>query len=239
MNELAQHLAQTLQHLLQISSLLAFPIVLFAGILTGFTPCVYPILPVTIGFIGGQSRGSRSRAFLLSVFYVLGMAIAYSVLGAAAALSGKLFGQIASSPLMYFLIGNMCFLMGMSMLGIFTLRMPSFLSRLGPKKTQEGFAGSFIVGVFSGLVVSPCTAPVLFVLLGYVGVTGNIIFGFSLLFTYAVGMGLLMLVAGTFAGFLSALPKSGMWMQKVEKIFGWILIAAGEYFIYRAGILSV
>jgi thiol:disulfide interchange protein DsbD len=204
-----------------------------------FTPCVYPVIPITIGFIGARSGGARGRGFLLSVVYVLGMAVTYTALGGVAALSGKLFGQMQTNPWIYVIMANICLVMGLSMLGMLTLpiRIPQFVSRLQPRGSPRGLVGSFLIGAASGLVMGPCTAPVLAVLLGYVATRQDLFYATSLLFVFSVGMGTLLILLGTFAGLLANLPKSGSWMTKISRLFGWLMIAAGQYFLIQAGML--
>jgi thiol:disulfide interchange protein DsbD len=220
---------------------LAFLAVFAGGVLVSFTACVYPVVPITIAFIGARSAGSRTRGFFLSLVYVLGMALTYTALGGIAALSGKLFGQLQTNPWTYFVMANICILMGLAMLEVFILpvRTPAFIARLQPRGKTRGLAGSLAVGAASGLVLGPCTAPVLAVLLSYVATRQHLLFGMSLLFVFALGMGVLLVVVGTFAGLLASLPKSGVWMARVNRLFGWILIGAGEYFLIVAGQLWI
>ena len=226
---------------LQGSVPLSLLAVYLAGVLISFTPCVYPVIPITLAYIGARGRGSKWRGFVLSLIYVAGMAVTYTILGAVAALSGKLFGQIQSHPWTYFLIGNLCVLMGLSMLGVFTfnVRTPGFITREPPRKRGKGVVGSFLVGAASGLVIGPCTAPALAVILGYAATRENVAYAASLMFVFAFGMGTLLILVGTFAGLLAAIPRSGPWMVRVNRIFGWILLGAGEYFLINAGILWV
>jgi thiol:disulfide interchange protein DsbD len=193
------------------------------------------VIPINVAYIGGQSSGSKLKGFVLSLFYVLGMALAYTFLGCFAALTGRLFGQIQTNPWTYFIVGNVCIILGLSMFDIFSLPLPRFLNRFQPKEKKKGLLGSFVVGIASGFVLGPCTAPILAVLLSYVATKQNIFFGMSLLFVFAFGMGTLLIILGSFAGFLTNLPKAGMWMIRIKKIFGWILIGIGEYFLITAG----
>lgn len=232
-------LSNALQGYLASGSLLAYAAVFTGGVLIGFTPCVYPVLPITVGYIGSRSQGRRGRAFFLGVAYAVGMAATYAVLGSAAVLSGSVFGGGAASPLANFLVGNVCILMALSLFDLFHLPTPSFLSRSGETKSRGGIAGAFLVGATSGLVVGPCTAPVLGSLLFYVGTRQDVAFGASLLFVFALGMGTLPVIAGTFAGLLASLPKSGPWMERIRKGFGIFLILVGEYFLVEAGRLLV
>lgn len=230
---------QGLSVYLQESFILACLAVYLGGVLVSFTPCVYPVLPITIAFIGARGGGSRGRGFLLSVIYVLGMAVTYTALGGIAALSGKLFGQMQTNPWIYFVMANLCLLMGLSMLDVFMLpvRIPQFITRIQPRERSKGFVSSFLIGAASGLVMGPCTAPVLAVLLGYVATRQDLFYAMSLLFIFSFGMGTLLIILGTFAGLLANLPKSGRWMTRVGHLFGWLMIAAGEYFLIQAGIM--
>lgn len=234
-----QNLLSSFGSYLQAGSALAYAAVFIGGILISFTPCIYPVLPITVGYIGGRSGGSRRTGFLLSLSYVLGMAITYAALGTVAGLTGRVFGQAAVSPLVNIAVGNICLLMALSMFDVFHLPVPAFLQGVSAGKRRSGIVGAFAVGMASGLVVGPCTAPVLGALLVYVGTTQNVLFGTSLLFVFALGMGSFLLVLGTFTGLLANLPKSGKWTEAVKKGFGFILILAGEFFLLEAGKLLV
>lgn len=226
---------------LQGSFLLSYLAVYLGGVLVSFTPCVYPVIPITIAFIGSHGSGSRGRGFILSLTYVLGMAVTYTLLGTIAALSGTLFGQIQSNFWTQFFIGNICILMGLSMMDAFVLpiRTPDFIARVQSRKRTAGMAGSFLVGAASGLVVGSCTAPTLAVVLNYAATRQNIAFAASLMFVFAIGMGALLILVGTFAGFLAGIPRSGRWMVRISHAFGWILLGTGEYFLINAGMLWV
>jgi thiol:disulfide interchange protein DsbD len=173
------------------------------------------------------------------VFYVTGMAVTYAALGAVAALSGRLFGQMQTTPLVYFIMANICLIMGLSMLDVFKISIPlpqKILKYSGGGK--KGFITSFLLGAASGFVIGPCTAPALGVLLGFVALQTNVWMGVGLLFVFAFGMGTLLILVGTFAGFLSSLPRSGVWMTYITRVFGIILIGAAEFFLYTAGTLA-
>ncbi|MBL7069287.1 MAG: sulfite exporter TauE/SafE family protein [Candidatus Omnitrophica bacterium] len=235
-------LFESLRLYLESGNAAAYLIALAAGILTSFTPCVYPIIPITIGYIGANSAGNRLKGFVLSLSYVIGIAVTYSILGGAAALTGKIFGQASTSPITYLIIANVCIILGISMLGVFNLRLPSFLTniRFGAQdKKGHGILPAFAIGLVSGLVMGPCTAPVLAVILTYVAARQNVIYGISILFTFALGLGFLLIVLGTFTGLLVSMPKAGPWLEKIKKGFGWILILVGEYFLFMAGRLSI
>ncbi len=234
-----QNFLDGLEAYLQGAPLLAFLAAYLGGFLVSLTPCVYPVIPITVAYIGGQSGGSRGKALLLSLAYVLGMAVTYTALGSIAALTGTLFGSVQSSPWTYLVVGNLFFLLGLSMLDVFALPLPRFLSGGGGAQGRGGFAGAFLVGAASGFVLGPCTAPVMAVLLGYVASEGNVVLGTSLLFVFALGMGTLQLLVGTFSGLLAGLPAAGAWMVRIKQFFGWVLIAMGEYFVFTAGTLWI
>jgi thiol:disulfide interchange protein DsbD len=194
------------------------------------------MIPITVGVIGGMSGGSRIKALVLSAFYVLGLAVTYSILGAVAALTGTFFGQVASNPWVNLVVGVVIMLLGLAMLGFWEIRVPSaLLPRAGGGGATGGWVGAFAVGATSGFVAAPCTAPALGAVLAYVATKQNVLFGTSLLFTFALGMGSLLVVVGTFAGVVRSLPKAGAWMERVRAAFGWLMIGVGLYFVFHAG----
>lgn len=230
---------QTVSLYLADNSLLVLPAVYLGGVIVSFTPCVYPVAPLTVAFIGAHSAGSRWKGLRLSLFYVLGMALTYTVLGGVAALSGQFFGKVQSNPWSYFLLANVFIIMGLSILGALSipLRTPEVIARLQHGEKKHGALGSFIVGLLSGLVVGPCTVPVLAVLLSYVATRQSAVFGMSLLFVFSLGMGTLLILLGTFAGLLTSLPRSGFWMVRINRFSGWLLLGIGEYLLIKAGML--
>jgi len=213
-------------------------LVFMGGVLTSFTPCVYPVIPIIVGYIGSSREKSRLRAFLLSLSYVIGMAITFSALGVFAALSGSAFGEVQSSPVAHIVVGNIIILLGLSLLGVFSLPVPGFL-RKGQTKARRGLLGAAGMGFVSGFVTAPCTAAVLGAILSYVWFTRDVLLGAIALFSFALGLGTLLILVGTFTGFLAALPRSGRWMERIEKAFGWVMLALGEYFIIKGGKLLV
>jgi thiol:disulfide interchange protein DsbD len=235
-----ENLLSNLAAYAQGTPVVAFIAVFCGGILVSLTPCVYPVIPITVSYIGASSAGSRGKAFLFSLCYVVGMAITYAALGAFAALTGSLFGTISTSPIVYFIVGNICLLLGLSMLGVFELPMPGFLQRQkAPLAKGKGIIPSLLIGMASGLVVGPCTAPPLAVILAYVATKQNLLFGMALLFVFALGMGLLLILLGTFTGLLTSLPRAGTWLERIKKVFGWMLLLVGEYFLITMGKLLI
>ena len=222
---------------LQASILMAFVAAFLGGVLTSFTPCVYPMIPITAGYVGSRNLGgSKFKGFVLSLSYVLGMAITYSLLGLFAAATGKFFGEVSTNPWAYFIVANLIIVMGLGMMDIFTI--PSFVPRAASSE-RSGIAGAIIIGMASGFVAAPCTAPVLGVMLTYVATTKNLLLGGSLLFVFSFGMGLLLILVGTFSGLMASLPRSGEWMVKMKKGMGLFMIGVGEYFLIKMGELML
>jgi len=210
----------------------AFMVAFLGGILASFTPCVYPVIPITIGYIGGASAGKPLRGLWLSFIFALGIAIVYSTLGLFAAATGTLFGSISGSPVVNIVIAVVFGLMGISMLGAFDIALPSALqTSLVGGSTKKGLFGPLLLGMASGLVMAPCVGPVIVALLAWVAQTGDLFYGWALLFAFSLGLGLLFLVIGTFAGAIQALPRAGSWMEVVKKGFGWVLLAGALYML--------
>jgi thiol:disulfide interchange protein DsbD len=205
-----------------------------AGVLVSFTPCVYPVIPLTVAVIGGQEKVSGARGFVLSMFFVLGLALTYTILGFVAALTGKLFGSIQTHPLTMGGLGILFVIMGLAMMEVFQLSLDRFVPRGLSAGNRKGILGSFLVGATSGLVLGPCTTPVLAVVLGVVATKQNMLFGGSLLFVFSLGMGSLLMLVGTFTGLIASMPKSGAWMNAVKKFSGIVMLAVGAYFLYSA-----
>lgn len=200
------------------------------GILISFTPCVYPLIPISAGYIGINSAGSRLRGFTLSLFYVTGVAVTYSLLGILASLTGTLFGSISTSPKAYLFVGIVIIIFGLSMSDLFTIRLPNIVKL--PVLKKGNYLSTFLLGLSSGLIATPCLTPVLYSILLYLATKKNILYGATLLFSFAYGMGLLLVIIGTFSAILVNLPKSGKWLNFIKKLFSFILIAMGIYFIY-------
>jgi thiol:disulfide interchange protein DsbD len=203
--------------------------VFLGGIALSFTPCVYPLIPVTAGYIGINSGSSRFKGLLLSLVYVTGLAVTYSALGVIAALTGRMFGSISSHPATLITVGVIFILFGLSMLKVFVFYLPTIV-RMSHIRIK-GYFSVFLLGLASGLIASPCVVPALVAILVYLGTTKNILYGATLLFMFAFGMGLTLILAGTFSAILMNFPKSGKWMLYVEKICACVLIGFGVYFI--------
>jgi thioredoxin:protein disulfide reductase len=212
----------------------AFVLVFLAGILTSFTPCIFPMIPITMSILGHDAeKNSRSENILKSVFYVLGISVTYSILGVIAAMTGSLFGNALSNK--YILSGMVLLfvVMAFGMWGFFDLQMPAFIRNKfgGSQSGKKNYLGIFITGLFAGIVASPCVGPVLVSILSYVSTTQNPFLGFGLLFTYALGLGLIFIMIGLFSQFLKLLPRSGTWMNIVKFVMGFLMICMAMYYL--------
>ncbi|MFA4842218.1 MAG: cytochrome c biogenesis protein CcdA [Candidatus Omnitrophota bacterium] len=199
------------------------------GVLVSFTPCTYPLIPVSAGFIGVRAAGSRLRGFSLSLVYVTGVAVTYSILGILASLTGKLFGAISAHPFTYIFVGIVIIIFSLSMMGVFTFRVPHFFN--APQHKKGSYFSTFVLGLSSGLIIGPCLTPVLGAILVYLTTKTNIVYGSTLLFAFAYGMGLPLILIGTFSSVLLSLPKAGKWLDYIKKATGLILLLTGLYFI--------
>ena len=203
-------------------SLFAFAVAFAGGVLTSLTPCVYPLIPITVSIFGARSSRSRGQAVALSLLYVLGIAVTYSALGATAALTGKAFGTAMQSPWLVGLVAAVFAAMAASMFGAFELSLPaSWQARLAGVG-GAGYAGALGMGLVAGLVAAPCTGPVLAAALAFVATKGSVVFGVAVMFVYALGIGLLFFVLGATS---VSLPKGGPWMEVVKSAFGVALLA--------------
>ena len=210
-------------------SILAYALVFVGGVLTSLTPCVYPLIPITLSIFGARGeRVSRGRAVALASVYVAGIGVMYTALGVGVALTGRAFGSFMGSPYVIVPIAVLFVIMAASMFGAFELHLPMGLQARLSQIGGAGWSGAFFMGLVGGIIAAPCTGPVLASLLAYVATTRSVLFGGSLLFTYALGMGLLFFVLAASA---ASLPKSGAWMEAVKSIFGVVMLLAADYFL--------
>lgn len=221
-----------IEHVVAVYPLIAFGVVFLAGVLSSASPCVLATIPLVVGFVGGYADGDRSKAFRYSLAFVLGLSLTFTAFGAAAGLFGTMFGTLGGR--WYIAAGIVALVMGGQLMGLYELRLPI---QFDYKPKQGGMVGSFLLGLFFGVVSSPCATPVLVVLLTVVATKGEVLYGVALLFTYAIGHCLLMLAAGTFTGFVESLVKAkgivnfSLWTKR----FGGLIVAlVGIYLIWGA-----
>jgi thioredoxin:protein disulfide reductase len=212
--------------------LLTFALVFLGGLALNLTPCVYPMIPITISIFGAQGGGT-ARSLKLAAFYVLGMAITYSALGTVAALTGSMLGSALQNPLVLVFIALVMIGLSLSMFGLYDIAIPQSLSRLAGG-TRQGALGSTLMGLTVGIIAAPCIGPFVLGLLTYVGSTGNPLLGFSLFFVLALGLGVPFLFLATASGSIASLPRSGSWMVWVKKVFGFVLVGMAIYFLTRS-----
>lgn len=208
------------------------------GLLLSFTPCVLPMIPILSGIIIGdkkthQHETSRLHSFNLSLAYVLGIALSYTLAGIAAGLSGQLLSNALQSPLMLTLTALIFVVLSFSMFGFYELRLPQFIEERMVNTTNKlkggQFLGVFIMGVISALIVSPCVAAPLAGTLIYISQTKDVLLGGVALFSLSIGMGVPLLLIGASAGHV--LPKAGNWMTAVRNAFGVLMLAVAIYLI--------
>lgn len=207
-------------------------IVFWSGVIVSFTPCVYPVLPLTAGYIAGANTdGTRWMGFLLSLLYVLGLAVTYSALGMLAALTGQAFGQFQNHPAVFFVVAAVLVAFGLILLDI--IRIPALGVVVHHKIKPKNIWTVFLFGAASGLVIGPCTAPILGALLVYAGSKQNIFHAGSLLFVFSYGVGASLILVGTFSGLLSSLPKSGKWLLRIKHLSGLALLVISVLALWK------
>jgi thiol:disulfide interchange protein len=223
---------------------LALPALFAGGVLTSLTPCIYPMIPITAAIVGGQSSGeqagSRLRPVLLTLTYVVGLAMVYSALGVFAGLTGTLFGTVSTNPWLYFAMANVLILAGLGMLDVLPIRLPAGITqRAATMGTAGRFSGAFAMGAMSGLVAAPCSAPVMAGVLTWVAVTKSVTLGFLYLLTFSLGMSTLLVIVGLSSGSLARLPRAGAWMVTVKKLFAIVMFGVAEYYLIKMGQLLI
>src|SRR5262252_4112836 len=207
----------------------AYAAVFVGGLLTALTPCVYPLIPITVSIFGAKQAKRRLEAAALSTMYVLGIAATYTVLGVIAAITGHAFGAgVSGNPWIIVPIALVFVVFAVSMFGAFELNLPPSLQARLSQVGGKGYGGALAMGLVAGLIAAPCTGPVLGSVLAYVGARQSVLLGGTLLFVYALGMGLPFFIIGTFA---IALPKSGAWMEAVKSVFGIAMLVVALYFL--------
>jgi cytochrome c-type biogenesis protein len=238
-----------LSSLLTNNPALALPLLFAGGVLTSLTPCVYPMIPITVAIVGGNSvadraagdtKPSRLRPLLLTLTYVFGLALVYAALGLLAGMTGTLFGSVSTNPWLYFGMANLLLLAALAMLDVVPIRVPqALLARASTSGTAGRFSGAFLMGGMSGLVAAPCSAPVMAAVLTWVATTRSAGLGFLYLFVFSLGMCTLLVLIGLSSGILARLPRAGVWMLWVKRAFAILMIAVAEYYLMKMGQLII
>jgi cytochrome c-type biogenesis protein len=253
------HLASSLENLLKSGSLggaiLALGLAYCGGILSSLTPCIYPMIPITIGVVGGIQNHSQSAnrrgVFLRGIAYVSGMAIIYAFLGVLAGITGQVFGSFTNTAHWYLGLAIVMTFASLMMMDIIPFDPQAWLDRMkraiGPSKNsktklnadavdQEAtLIGAFVLGASSGFIAAPCTTPVLTAILGFIAQTQSVLLGLGLMIAFALGLGTILLAIAFFAGSFQKLPRAGAWMHKIKIGSGILILLFAEYLIYKAG----
>ena len=236
----------TLRDTLSGNPALAIPLVFAGGVLTSLTPCIYPMIPITAAIVGGAQAqagapgAARWRPLGLTLTYVVGLALVYSMLGLFAGLTGTLFGTVSTNPWLYFLMANVLILAALAMLDVLPVRVPAaLLSRASTAGTAGRYSGALVMGALSGLVAAPCSAPVMAAVLTWVSTTHSAALGFVYLFVFSLGMCTLLVVVGLSSGTLTRLPRAGVWMVWVKRVFALVMLAVAEYYLVKGGQLLI
>jgi thiol:disulfide interchange protein DsbD len=200
------------------------------GLALNLTPCVYPLIPITVSYFGGRNQELRASTIMHGMFYILGLALMNSLLGLMAALSGGMLGAILQRPLVLIFVAAVMTALGLSFFGFWEFRIPAALTKLA-SKTYGGYFGTFFMGLTLGIVAAPCLGPFILALLTHVGQKGDPLLGFLYFFVLSLGLGIPLSLLAIFSGALNKLPRSGDWMLWVRKFMGWVLMGMAAYII--------
>jgi thiol:disulfide interchange protein DsbD len=208
-----------------------------AGVATSLTPCVYPMIPITAGILGGTAAQGRSRGrtALLTACYVVGLATVYATLGLIAGLSGTLFGTISANPWAFFTFGVLLQVAGLAMLDVIPVNAPARLLAWAGRLGGDSPGTVFLLGATSGLVAAPCGAPAFAAVLTFVAGTQSAVWGFAYLFVFSLGMTALLVVVGLSAGTMAAMPRAGRWTLAVKRLGGALILAMSAYYFFKMG----
>ena len=205
-------------------------LVFLGGLALNLTPCVYPLIPITVGYFGGQSEGSTTKLFFMGILFILGLAVTYSAIGVITSLTGAIFGALLQNPIVILIVVAIMLALSLSMFGVYEFKLPdSLVNKAGGAKA--GLYGAFFMGLTMGIVAAPCIGPFVLGLVTYVATKQDLFFGFLLFFVLAVGLGTPYLFLAIFSGKIKKLPRAGEWMDAVKHIFGFILVGMALYFL--------
>jgi thiol:disulfide interchange protein DsbD len=224
-------ISESMQH----RPLIAVPLLFAAGVVTSTNPCIWPMIPITIGTITGMGTQSRRRTIALTLSYVAGLAMFYAILGLIAGLTGSLFGTIGSNRWSRLVIANLLLLFALVMLDVIPVRLPARLATWAGGLGGGSYPAVFLLGATSGIVAAPCGAPAFAVVLTWVGATHNAVLGFVYLFVFSLGMTAVLMIVGIFSGALAKLPRPGAWMIWIKKAAGVVLLLMAQYYFVKAG----
>ena len=204
--------------------------IFLGGMALNLTPCVYPLIPITVSYFGGRSGQGRGTLLAHGFFYVTGLAITNSALGVAAAMTGGLMGALLQNPWVLVGVAAVLLVFASSLFGFWELRLPVGLTRAA-SRNYAGYFGTFFMGITLGVVAAPCIGPFVLGLLTWVASTADPVFGFTIFFTLSLGLGLPLFALAMFSGRLEKMPRAGEWMNWVRKVMGWVLVGMAAYFL--------
>ena len=208
-----------------------FFLVLFAGLLTALSPCVYPLIPITLGILGTRKYNDHWHGFLISATYVAGIVTLYTALGTIFASLGWVMGGVFQSPWVMSGIIILFIILALEMFGAYEIRLPASLSNSLNQVGGRGYKGAFLMGLVAGLIAAPCTGPVSAFILTMIAQNQNVALGSGLMAVYAIGIGLPFLLLGSFSAAISKMPKSGPWMETVKSFFGLAMLVGALYYL--------
>jgi len=225
---------------LQQHPLAALAALFGAGLLTSLSPCIFPMIPITVGIItgsggAGASTQPKSRVVGRTLTYVLGLALFYAIMGLVAGLTGTLFGTIASNPWVRFVVANLLVLFALALLDVFPVNAPQRLAAWAAGLSGGSYPAVFLLGATSGIVAAPCGAPAFAAVLTWVAATRSGLLGFVYLFIFSLGMTAVLAAVGIFSGLLTVLPKPGPWMVWIKRLAAVVLLLVAEYYLVEVG----
>lgn len=209
-----------------------------AGLLTSFSPCIFPMIPITAGIISGSGTAAdapRRRVVWRTLTYVLGLALFYAIMGLVAGLTGTLFGTVASNPWVRFAVANLLVLFALALLDVFPVNAPLRLATWAGGLSGGSYPAVFLLGATSGIVAAPCGAPAFAAILTWVAATRSGVLGFVYLFVFSLGMTVVLMAVGLFSGLLTVLPKPGPWMSWIKRLSAVVLLLVAEYYLVQVG----
>lgn len=204
--------------------------IFLGGLALNLTPCIYPLIPITVSYFSGRSQKVTSHSFLHGILYICGLAVTNSVLGVSAALSGGMMGSALQNPFVLLFVAGILIALGLSFFGFWEIRIPAALTKVA-SKSYGGLFGTFFMGLTLGIVAAPCLGPFMLGLLTYVGQKGDPFLGFLYFFVLSIGIGLPLSILAIFSSGIDKLPMSGDWMVWVKKLMGWVLVGMAAYII--------
>jgi len=238
LNNLFSYWSSTLSTLIKQTDSLPMRIILvfLLGMLLSLTPCIYPMIPITVGILQAQKSNSFISNFLHSFAYTLGISLTFACFGLMASYTGPIYGKLLMNPFSVGLLVLLLGYLGLSMFGLYDIQLPRFLQSKKQTKRNGSIFSSFFFGTASGTIASPCVSPGLILLLSIVASLGNILLGFILLFAFGLGLSTPLLLIGTFSSSLTLMPRAGLWMVEVKKLFGLMLF--GVCFYYLSNVMT-